>query len=225
MMRVSLLSLVVVMLIPVPGTAQEKPKPPEAPVAPEGARAGEAAKADKPAAAPAPIRGSRPGQLRVQVVLTRTQGERKISSAPYSFLVSTDAQSNQRWSTKVKMGVEIPVPVAQIPAPDSGKSGAFTSFQYRNVGTNIDCGAQALGDGLYQLRLNIENSSVYQGPESRASGASAENPIAPDRPLFRSFWVDMNTIVRDGESVQTVASSDPVTGEVVKIEVTVNAVK
>jgi hypothetical protein len=223
MMRVSLVSLVLALLIAVPGTAQEPAKPPAAPAAPEGAKGAEAAKADKPAGQ---SRGQRPGQLRVQVVVTRTQGERRVSSAPYSFLVSTDAQQpNQRWSAQLKMGVEIPVSVAQIPAPEAGKSGPFTSFQYRNVGTNIECGAQALADGLYQLRLSVENSSVYQGPESRAPGASAENPVVADRPLFRSFVVNMNPILRDGESVQTVASTDPVTGEVVKIDVTVNIVK
>ena len=45
---------------------------------------------------------------------------------------------------------------------DDAKSGAVTSFQYRNVGTNIDCWADGpLGDGLFQIGLSVENSSIY----------------------------------------------------------------
>jgi len=199
--------------------SQEKPKPPEAPAAPEAPRTGEGAKVDKPTGS---SRGPRPSQLRAQVVVTRFQGERKVSSAPYSFVVAVDVPQR----TRVKMGVEVPVSVAQLPTADGAKSGGpFTSFQYRNVGTNLDCGAQFLGDGLYQLRLTVENSSIYQGPDSPAAVGARENTIVPDRPLFRSFSVEMNPILRDGESVQTVASTDPVTGEVVKIDLTVNVVK
>jgi hypothetical protein len=32
-------------------------------------------------------------------------------------------------------------------------------------------------------------------------------------------------VMRDGQTIQTIASTDPVTGEVVKIDVTMNVVK
>jgi hypothetical protein len=219
MMRVLIASFVLAHSIAASAAAQEKPKPPEAPAAPEPPRTGEAAKGERPAGGGR----SRPSQLRVQVVLTRFQGERKVSSSPYTFLTAVDVAPGQR--AHVKMGVEIPVSVAQLSTQEGAKSAPFTSFQYRNVGTNIDCGGQFLGDGLYQLRLVIENSSVYQDPTARGAGSAGENPVVPDRPLFRSFSVDMNPILRDGETVQTVASTDPVTGEVVKIDVTVSVVK
>jgi hypothetical protein len=219
--RVLIASVVLGLSIAVLAAAQEKPKP-EAPAAAEAPRNGEA-KTDKPApTAAGPGRGVRPSQLRAQVVLTRYQGDKKVSSSPYSFLVAVDVPLAQR--ARVKMGVEVPVTVAQLPAQEGAKSGPLTSFQYRNVGTNLDCSAQFLGDGLYQLRLSVENSSVYLGPEGRAP-AAGESPVNPDRPLFRSFSVEMNPIMRDGETVQTVASTDPVTGEVVKIDLTVNVLK
>src|SRR5262249_28725835 len=145
---------------------------------------------------------------------------------PYTFLVTTDPSpqlakpSPQR--ARVQMGVEVPVTVTQLPQGE-GKTAPVTSFQYRNVGTNINCSGQTLGDGFYQLVLVVENSSVYQGPESRSPGAAPDVPVGTgDRPLFRSFSVDLNPVLRDGESVQTVASTDPVSGEVVKIDVSIN---
>ena len=47
----------------------------------------------------------------------------------------------------------------------------------------------------------------------------------PDRPLFRTFNISLDPMLRDGQSIQAVASTDPVTGEVVKIDVTLNVVK
>jgi hypothetical protein len=218
-MRVLIASLVLGHAFAGFAAAQEKPKPPEAPAAAEAPRAGDA-KADKPAGSG---RGLRPSQLRVQVVLTRYQGDKKVSSSPYAFLVAVDRPPTEK--ARVKMGVEVPITVTQLPTPEGAKSGPIQSFQYRNVGTNLDCSAQSLPDGLYQLRLSVENSSVYQGPDGRGASGAGENPVVSDRPLFRSFFVDMNPILRDGESVQTVASTDPVTGEVVKIDLTVNVLK
>jgi hypothetical protein len=219
MMRVLIASFVLAHSIAASAAAQEKPKPPEAPAAPEPPRTGEAAKGERPAGGGR----SRPSQLRVQVVLTRFQGERKVSSSPYSFLAAADATPGPR--ARLKMGVEVPVTVAQLPTQEGAKSGPITSFQYRNVGTNVDCSAQSLGEGFYQLRLTVENSSVYQGPDGRGGPAAGENAPVPDRPLFRSFNVELNPILRDGETVQTVASTDPVTGEVVKIDVSLSVVK
>ena len=62
----------------------------------------------------------------------------------------------------------------------------------------------------------MENSSALTGRRRPASRAL---------PLFRRFETNLDPVLRDGQSVQTVASTDPVTGEVVKIDVTLNVVK
>jgi hypothetical protein len=43
--------------------------------------------------------------------------------------------------------------------------------------------------------------------------------------LFRRFDTNLNAVLRDGQSLQTVASTDPVTGEVVKIDVTLSVMR
>ena len=43
-------------------------------------------------------------------------------------------------------------------------------------------------------------------------------------PLFRRFDTNLEPWLRDGQSIQTIASTDPVTGEVVKIDVMVNVI-
>ena len=187
------------------GRAQETPKP-------------DAAKAPEPATSrPKKV----PVMLRVQITIARYQAERKLASVPYTVLLTTDDRK-----VRLRMGVEVPIPVTSFSKSDDAKSGAVTSFQYKNVGTNIDCWAEdRSGDGLFQVGLSVENSSIYSTTEARTTGGLNETGLAPDRPMFRTFNVSLNPTLRDGQSIQAVASTDPVTGEVVKIDVTLNVVK
>jgi hypothetical protein len=181
------------------GRAQETPKP-EATKPPDAARQVKDAEPRNPGPS---------ATLRVQVVIVRFQDEKKLASLPYGFVVTADGKAF------VRMGVDTPVPVTSHTATDKGDDKPATSFQYRNVGTDIDCAARDLGEGRYQLRLTVVNSSALTGPGSRVEGA----------PVFRRFETRLDPVLRDGQSVQTVAATDPVTGEVVKIDVTMNVVK
>jgi hypothetical protein len=180
-----------------PARAQEEPKP-------EDAQPPEAQKAEPPS-------DRRPGaNLRVQLVLSRFEGEKKIASLPYTFTVTADGRA-----ARMRMGLETPIMVPR-PGPDPGKALGIPNFQYRNVGTNLDCSARDLGDGRYQLQLSVENSSALSGSGQTPEGLP---------PIFRRFDVSLDPVLRNGQSLQTVTSTDPVTGEVVKIDLTLTVVK
>ncbi len=152
--------------------------------------------------------------LRVQLVISRFQGEKKAGSLPYSFTVTARGER-----VRMRMGVDTPVPVFGMqPGPGMPDHAIATSYQYKNVGTNIDCWARDLGDGRYLLSMTVENSSTL-GSEREGEPASGRPP------LFRRFETSLDPVLRDGQSIQTVASTDPVTGEMVKIDVTMNVVK
>lgn len=153
--------------------------------------------------------------LRVQLVISRFQGEKKTGSLPYTFVVTAGASS-----VRMRMGVDTPIPdFDSQERPDGTLKLTQTGFKYRNVGTNIDCRARDLGDGRFWLELGVENSSAMPG-----AGKEATTP-AEAAPLFRRFETSLNPLLRDGQSIQTIASTDPVTGEVVKIDVTLNVLK
>ncbi len=177
------------LVVPARGQAQDAPKP-------EGTKAESNAERRGPATT-----------LRVQLVITRFQGEKKLASLPYTLVVTAGGSR-----ARMRMGVDTPIPTTST-SSDTGKP--MTSFQYRNVGTNIDCFAVDRGEGRYQLNIGVENSSALTGV-----GASVEGV-----PLFRRFETSLDPVLRDGQTVQTVASTDPVTGEVVKIDVTLNVVR
>ena len=123
------------------------------------------------------------------------------------------------------MGVEVPIPVTTFPAV-SGEEGAIapaTSFQYRNVGTNIVCRAREIGGGLFEIFLVLETSTVYAGADEEEAAYEAQ--ASGGRTMFRTFNVSFRPLLRDGDSAETLASADPVSGEVVKVHLSLDVVR
>lgn len=184
--------------------------------APEPETAAKPAKAERTPPRPDP-RIVATSTLRVQLVISRHQNDKKQASLPYTFLVAARPSTNPGGPTvRIRMGVDTPVPVVKYDEAGGGKT-KVSDFEYKNVGTNIDCRATDFADGSYQLFLSVENSSALTGPGSHDQLGGA--------PLFRRFETYIDPILRDGQTIQTVAATDPVSGEVVKIDVTLNVVK
>lgn len=167
-------------------------------------------------------------QLRLGVEISRFEGERKVATIPNTFLLAAyprDIPANRHPKSELRMGVEVPIPVTTFPAV-SGEDGAIapaTSFQYRNVGTNIVCRAREIGGGVFEVFLVLETSTVYGGADVEEAAYEAQAPGG--RTMFRTFNVSFRPLLRDGESAETLASADPVSGEVVKVQVSLDVVK
>jgi hypothetical protein len=125
--------------------------------------------------------------------------------------------------------------VFKVPVPTQSKEGA-PIVQYRNVGTNIDCSASSTDDGRYRLELVVEQSSIYSTPDEKGRsgvGGAERKPGAwdmagtpmSDLPLFRTFNTVFKPLLRDGQTAPYTTATDPVSGEVVRIDETVNVVK
>ena len=170
---------------------QEKPAPP----------------APKPT--PAPVT-----PLKVQVLVSRFQGEKKLSSLPYTLSVNAGSRATLR------MGAKVPVMMmmtANMPKdlPQGGP------VQYQDVGTSIDCNVSGVqDDGRFRVEITIEDSSVYgEGPNP------TDNKPPPGNPSFRSFKASDSMVLRDGQTAQFTTATDKVSGEIVKVDVTLNIVK
>lgn len=172
---------------------------------------------EKPAATVEAAQASADQQipLRVQLVVSRYQGEKKISSIPYTLSVV----ANARESTSVRMGVQVPVPTTVF-KESSGGSAPVTSYNYRSVGTNIDCVARTINTGTFRLDLTVEDTSVFV-PEKEGPVVAAATGV----PAFRTFTSRFNVLLRDGQTGQYTAATDPVSGEVLRVDVTMNVLK
>jgi hypothetical protein len=157
-----------------------------------------------------------PVGVKVQVVISRYQGDKKVSSLPYVLGVVINGGK-----TSLRMGVDVPVVQTMFtsPAKDAPATTPTASYNYRPVGTNIDCqGESAPGDN-YKLQMTITDSSVQLETTERAKG------VMPNVPMFRSFNSSFQVLLRDGQTTQYTSATDPVSGEVTKIDVTLNVLK
>ena len=150
--------------------------------------------------------------LKVQVVIGRYQGEKKISSLPYTLTMNANNHASLR------MGTSMPVVMFSAPDPATPRGVAPPApVQYRDIGTNIDCASTALDEGRYLLSMTVDDSSVY--PDEPPSGT------AKNGPSFRSFRAINAMILKNGETGQFTTATDKMTGETVKIDVTLTVMK
>ena len=136
----------------------------------------------------------------------KLKGDTLTASLPYTLPCNAEDRPSH-----LRMGIEVPVMAASKDGPPA--------YQYKNVGTNIDCRATAADDGRFRLEMTVEHSSIYEPPAE-----SARTPVG-GMPLFRSFRSGFVPVLRDGQSMQYTTATDPITGEVVKIDVTLTALK
>ena len=139
--------------------------------------------------------------LLVQVVLSEFDGEKKVSSLPYTLSVNAD-ERRARPGSQIRTGVRVPI------------SAKKEDFVYLDIGTNIDCSATLQDDGRYKLQMTIDRSSL--SPDTPAGG----NP-----PVIRQFRVDVNPVLQDGESAESIVSTDPLNGHIYRVKVTLNVAK
>jgi hypothetical protein len=164
-----------------------------------------------PAPKPAPARVT---PLKVSVVVSRFQGEKKLSSLPYTLSVNAGSRGTLR------MGAKVPVMMITAKSPVEGVP-MVGPIQYQDVGTSIDCSVStAQEDGRFKLEITIEDSSVYGD-----APATTDNKPAAGNPSFRSFKASDSMVLRDGQTSQFTTATDKVSGEIVKVDVTLNVVK
>jgi len=157
--------------------------------------------------------------LKLTIVLSKYQGEKKVSSMPYELTVRTD---NNKAS--IRMGTQVPVPGigASNPAADNKPPPRIGPFVMKEVGTNIDCTATNLDSGRFAVTVTIEDSSIYEDSQrtdvpngSKVAGVSA----------VRTFRTTNALVLRDGQSTEFTTAVDKVNGEMIKATVTLAVVK
>jgi hypothetical protein len=167
----------------------------------------------KPAPPAKPASSMTPATLKVQLVLSRYQGEKRVSSLPYTLLVASDDRN--RFSGRASMRIGTQVPISTMAREGGANTPVVPAVQYRDVGTSIECLVSAREDGLYKIDLTIEDSSI----EATAGGATSTYPS------FRSFRVSDSVLLRHGQSTQASTATDKVGGEVWRVDVTLTVVQ
>jgi hypothetical protein len=139
--------------------------------------------------------------LRVQVVFTEFDGDKKISNLPYTLSVNAD-ERRANPNSQVRSGVRVPFTYEK------------EKVTYLDIGTNIDCSAVLQDDGRFKLQMTVERSAL--SPDSSGSSPA---------PVVRTFRANMNPVLKDGQTIESIVSTDPLSGHVYHVSVTLNVAK
>src|SRR5918999_1395688 len=132
--RLSLCAVITCLVLPIHAAAQEPAKQ----------------AAEKLAAVPAPPPRN-PVPLKLNVIVSKYQGDKKTSSLPYSISLNSNNSI-----VRLRMGAD--VPYATGTASADGKPAP--AYAYRTVGLNIEATAAAQQEGgLFRLEITVGDSS------------------------------------------------------------------
>jgi hypothetical protein len=171
---------------------------------------------EKPSNEPRPNVEAAPPEipLKIQIVLTEFDGAQKISNLPNTIYTVATGPHNRIGRENLRFGVRVPVATGS------------SQFTYEDVGTTILCGAVVRDDGQFSLEFHVERSSVtVSAPDGKATDWKPGELNPGPQSLIRSFRDDFHLVMRDGRTMEGSSAVDPVTGHVLKIEVTLNVLK
>src|SRR5580704_3853294 len=156
--------------------------------------------------------------IKVQIVFTEFEADKKIKSLPYVMYMNAPNSSELRagW-VKFRIGSRLPVYV--------GKN----EMQYMDVGTNVDARSAYTGDGHVLLQMTLERSWV-EGEVSVPMMRSDSSPSDPSgghfqEPIVRGFKSELDLKLREGQPVESNMATDPISGRVLKVEISFAVVK
>jgi hypothetical protein len=151
--------------------------------------------------------------LKISITFTEFEGDKKVKSLPYTMIVSAGGKHSK---SIMNTGSRVPV-----------YTGKESGMQYLDVGSNIDCQASRTNDNKFDLMLSFDRSwvegnvAVSVDPNATPSQISGTFP----EPIVRQFRSELGLTLRDGQTVESSFATDPLSGKVFRVEVSLNVVK
>ena len=163
--------------------------------------------------------------LKVQVVFTEYEGDKKLKSLPYSFLLTTRTRDG-RPEAKIRIGNRVPVYIGG--GPGGSQTVPSQTYTYLDVGTNIDSWAEGVAPGQFRVYLSLERSWIEGSVPvlvDKGQSAGDTHPMEFPQPIVRQYRAELTPILKDGQSLETQLATDPQSGRVVKLEVSISVLK
>ena len=148
--------------------------------------------------------------LKLDVVFTRFQGEKKVGRLPFTMLLNSDNSF-----AELKMGLMVPLRYE--------KENMHGNVVFKDVVTSVNCRARPLSGERFALACGFNQDSVYS-PNGQDPAADAKASAALTPPVVRRFGSQTTLILQDGQTVQH-SATDPLTGEVLEVDVTLTVTK
>ena len=151
----------------------------------------------------------RAGPVQLQVVIARYRSEKKVAEMPYMLSVKTTG--DQPRGGQLRIGSQIPISTTVDGKP---------TVIFRDIGMGIDAQASVLEDGRYAVSLNIDETAVYA-----ASQEPFKLQVVAPAPVLRLYRASNTMFMKEGQTSQFTAGTDPMTGDTVRVDVTLTVPK
>ena len=158
-------------------------------------------------AAPAPAAAASEAPLtplRVQVIVSRFQGQKQVSHELFTLAVN----ANDKKMSEVTSGTQVFIPMVTV-------DGKTVGPVFKDVGTHIQCLASTTEGNRFRLELTVEAALL---PEEDLPKSSPPYRI-------RTFRSSQPLLLRDGQTTEYTTATDPVNGEEVKVTVSLVLMK
>jgi hypothetical protein len=161
--------------------------------------AGRTAAQESKDAKPAGVEQNAGPNLRVRFLETREKGGKATAGKPSILLLNTGGDV-----ARVFVGTQVALRTSDKGTP---------TVIFKNAGAYAEVSAQAQADGRYRLDASFEESSML-------AGSSGDNPSSNGgNPILQVVKGRSVVVLRAGETVPLASAVDPVTGEVVRVDV------
>jgi hypothetical protein len=164
--------------------------------------------------------------LKIQVVFTEFDGDKKVGSLPNTIFL----EEGMRGNASLRMGLRVPVIVPTKDAPNS--------IQYIDIGTEVDCNVhRSEADDRFVVALTVHRSSLYStAGDKQSSDWKPGDPLRPldwkpgdaplsSQPIISEFRSSSSLTMKDGQTIQMTLAADPMSGRIRKVDVTLTVVK
>lgn len=138
--------------------------------------------------------------VKLQVVVSTYEGDRKVSSMPYTLLATANGGG-----VTFLAGTNVPL------------QGGDGKLSYTNIGTTITCTVTTEA-GNFRLAINFDEKSVMAAKTPVTPAGPAPKPL--ESPTFHDVNYVGTVALKEGETKQLVSAPDKVSGEIIKIDVT-----
>ena len=157
--------------------------------------------------------------IKVQILFAEFEGDKKVKSLPYSMYMNAPDSNEFKlggW-VKFRIGTRLPIYV--------GKN----EMQYMDVGTNVDARSAYNNDGHVLLQIILERSWVEGEVSVPVTKSDTSLPDSSgghfQEPIIRAFKSELDLKLREGQTVESTMATDPISGKVVKVEISFNVLK
>jgi len=159
--------------------------------------------------------------LQVTIIFNEYDGSKRVSTLPYQMVCNARPHSAPPDRSSLRLGLRVPIATGYLKSGNEN-----VQWQYQDVGTDIDCLATAASEGRFLLELGLDRHVVYPPNQSSTPTEWQPGSALPDHPIMGGFEARVkNLLLRDGETVQAATATDPVSGHVWKIDVSLKVGK